>query len=213
MEKINAEFIFALDFAQNLTSILLVFSKEAILFLIYLLADKAKHQKWWALLINNFLEYVVFSFFQNHFLELYKLPFWAVKESRITVLSSRIVTSLTEICLLEPSSSIVMTIRKTTKISKIPIERINKQLRHLCIFLDLGISVKLFWDELWLVKDRVDSMSASHDILRSIGKDVYVAVSIKYIGSWYIYYMCLKLNLLLWSLHIPYTMLMKCNIC
>ena len=30
-------------------------------------------------------------------------------------------------------------------------------------------------------------MSASHDILRSIGKDVYVAVSIKYIGSWYIY--------------------------
>ena len=46
MEKIDAEFIFALYFAQNLTSILLVFSKEAILFLIYLLADKAKHQKW-----------------------------------------------------------------------------------------------------------------------------------------------------------------------
>ena len=42
MEKIHAEFIFALDFAQNLTSLLLVFSKEAILFLIYLLADKAK---------------------------------------------------------------------------------------------------------------------------------------------------------------------------
>ena len=40
MEKIHAEFIFALDFAQNLTSLLLVFSKEAILFLIYLLADK-----------------------------------------------------------------------------------------------------------------------------------------------------------------------------
>ena len=43
MEKINAEFIFALNFAQNLTSLLLVFSKEAILFLIYLLADKAKY--------------------------------------------------------------------------------------------------------------------------------------------------------------------------
>ena len=42
MEKINAEFIFALNFAQNLTSLLLVFAKEAILFLIYLLADKAK---------------------------------------------------------------------------------------------------------------------------------------------------------------------------
>ena len=41
MEKINAEFIFALNFAQNLTLLLLVFSKEAILFLIYLLADKA----------------------------------------------------------------------------------------------------------------------------------------------------------------------------
>ena len=41
-EKINAEFIFALNFAQNLTLLLLVFSKEAILFLIYLLADKAK---------------------------------------------------------------------------------------------------------------------------------------------------------------------------
>ena len=41
MEKINTEFIFALNFAQNLTSLLLVFSKEAILFLIYLLADKA----------------------------------------------------------------------------------------------------------------------------------------------------------------------------
>ena len=44
MEKINAEFIFALNFAQNLTSLLLVFSKEAILFLIYLLADKGKCQ-------------------------------------------------------------------------------------------------------------------------------------------------------------------------
>ena len=43
MEKINAEFIFAFNFAQNLTSLLLVFSKEAILFLIYLLADKAKY--------------------------------------------------------------------------------------------------------------------------------------------------------------------------
>ena len=41
MEKINAEFIFALNFAQNITYLLLVFSKEAILFLIYLLADKA----------------------------------------------------------------------------------------------------------------------------------------------------------------------------
>ena len=45
MEKINAEFIFALNFAQNLTSLLLVFSKEAILFLIYLLADKAINLK------------------------------------------------------------------------------------------------------------------------------------------------------------------------
>ena len=41
MEKINEEFIFALDFAQILIKLLLVFSKEAILFLIYLLADKA----------------------------------------------------------------------------------------------------------------------------------------------------------------------------
>ena len=41
MGKINAEFIFALKFAQNLTLSLLVYSKEAILFLIYLLADKA----------------------------------------------------------------------------------------------------------------------------------------------------------------------------
>ena len=46
MGKSNAEFISVFNFAQNLTSILLVFSKEAILFLIYLLADKAKHQKW-----------------------------------------------------------------------------------------------------------------------------------------------------------------------
>ena len=45
MDKINAEFIFALNFAQNLTSLLLVFSKEAILFLIYLLADKANYGK------------------------------------------------------------------------------------------------------------------------------------------------------------------------
>ena len=42
MEKINAELIFALNFAQILTSLLLVFSKKAILFLIYLLADKGK---------------------------------------------------------------------------------------------------------------------------------------------------------------------------
>ena len=42
MEKINAEFSFSFNFAQNLTSLLLVFSKEAILFLIYLLADKSK---------------------------------------------------------------------------------------------------------------------------------------------------------------------------
>ena len=42
MEKMNTEFIFALNFAQNITLLLLVFSKEAILFLIYLLADKAK---------------------------------------------------------------------------------------------------------------------------------------------------------------------------
>ena len=43
MEKINEEFIFALKFAQNITQLLLVFSKEAILFLIYLLTDKAKN--------------------------------------------------------------------------------------------------------------------------------------------------------------------------
>ena len=43
MEKINAEFIFALKFAKNLTLLLLVFSKEAISFPIYLLADKAKY--------------------------------------------------------------------------------------------------------------------------------------------------------------------------
>ena len=43
MEKFNAEFIFALDFAQNITLLLLVFSKEAILFLIYLLAVKANY--------------------------------------------------------------------------------------------------------------------------------------------------------------------------
>ena len=42
MRKINAEFIFAFNFAQNITYLLLVFSEEAILFLIYLLADKAK---------------------------------------------------------------------------------------------------------------------------------------------------------------------------
>ena len=42
MKKINAEVIFALNFAQNITQLLLVFSKEAIFFLIYLLADKAK---------------------------------------------------------------------------------------------------------------------------------------------------------------------------
>ena len=40
-KKINAEFIFELKFAQILTQLLLDFSKKAILFLIYLLADKA----------------------------------------------------------------------------------------------------------------------------------------------------------------------------
>ena len=40
-KKINVEFIFALDFAQILTQLLQDFSKEAILFLIYLLANKA----------------------------------------------------------------------------------------------------------------------------------------------------------------------------
>ena len=40
MGKINAEFIFAFNFAQNINLLLLVFSKLAILFLIYLLADK-----------------------------------------------------------------------------------------------------------------------------------------------------------------------------
>ena len=44
VEKINAEFISAFNFAQNITLLLLVFSKEAILFLIYLLADKAKYK-------------------------------------------------------------------------------------------------------------------------------------------------------------------------
>ena len=43
MENTNAELIFALNFAQILTSLLLVFSKKAILFLIYLLADKGKY--------------------------------------------------------------------------------------------------------------------------------------------------------------------------
>ena len=43
MGKINAEFIFALNFAQNITKLVLVFSKEAISYLIYLLADKAKY--------------------------------------------------------------------------------------------------------------------------------------------------------------------------
>ena len=43
MEKINEEFIFALNFAQNITQLLLVFSKEAIFFLIYLLANKANY--------------------------------------------------------------------------------------------------------------------------------------------------------------------------
>ena len=41
-KKIDQEFIFALVFAQILIKLLLVFSKEAILFLIYLLADKTK---------------------------------------------------------------------------------------------------------------------------------------------------------------------------
>ena len=41
MKKINTEFIFASNFAQNITQLVLVFLKEAILFLIYLLADKA----------------------------------------------------------------------------------------------------------------------------------------------------------------------------
>ena len=45
MEKISTEFIFALYFAQNINLLLLVFSKEAILFLIYLVADKAKDVK------------------------------------------------------------------------------------------------------------------------------------------------------------------------
>ena len=44
-KKINAEFIFELKFAQILTQLLLDFSKKAILFLIYLLADKANYQK------------------------------------------------------------------------------------------------------------------------------------------------------------------------
>ena len=39
-KRIDVEFIFALDFAQILTSLLLDSSKVAILFLIYLLADK-----------------------------------------------------------------------------------------------------------------------------------------------------------------------------
>ena len=43
MEKINGEIIFALNFVHNKTKLLLVFSKEAISFLIYLLADKANY--------------------------------------------------------------------------------------------------------------------------------------------------------------------------
>ena len=39
-EKIDVEFFFALDFAQTLTSLLLDFLYEAILFFIYLIADK-----------------------------------------------------------------------------------------------------------------------------------------------------------------------------
>ena len=39
-KKIDVEFIFVLDFNKILTSLLLDFSKEAILILIYLLADK-----------------------------------------------------------------------------------------------------------------------------------------------------------------------------
>ena len=41
--KLNVEFIFSLNFAQNITYLLLVFSEEAILFLIYLLADEANY--------------------------------------------------------------------------------------------------------------------------------------------------------------------------
>ena len=58
-KKINAEFIFAFNFAQNLTLLLLVFSKEAILFLIYLLADKATYAfKNQVLLILLFLQFI-----------------------------------------------------------------------------------------------------------------------------------------------------------
>ena len=45
MEKINEEFIFSLKFAQIITIQLIDFSKEAILFLIYLLADKGNWNK------------------------------------------------------------------------------------------------------------------------------------------------------------------------
>ena len=63
MEKINLEFIFALNFAQNLTSLLLVFSKEAISFLIYLLADKAIYVYGgvWKWLFTKYCHY--FSFY------------------------------------------------------------------------------------------------------------------------------------------------------
>ena len=55
----NVEFIFALNFAQNITLLLLVFSKEAILFLIYLLADKAKYE---AKLLTIVLEIKLLAF-------------------------------------------------------------------------------------------------------------------------------------------------------
>ena len=61
MEKINAEFIFALNFAQNIT-LLLVFSKEAILFLIYLLADKAIYFRYMQSLYT-----IIFQILRNYF--------------------------------------------------------------------------------------------------------------------------------------------------
>ena len=61
MEKINAGLIFALSFAQILTSLLLVFSKKAILFLIYFLDDKAN-----GLLLNKLaIETKICHFLQN----------------------------------------------------------------------------------------------------------------------------------------------------
>ena len=59
LSKINSALIFSII----LTSLLLVFSKKAILFLIYLLADKANNQY----TTENILRFIVFSFPKKKF--------------------------------------------------------------------------------------------------------------------------------------------------